>query len=163
MVEFRVATNKDVDLLTKLSQEIWNLHYINILSKEQIDYMLEKMYTSDIINEEINKGIIWKIVYYNNEPIGYFSYSMINEKQCKLHKIYILPTFHGKGFGKSCITDVFEYTKNKNANEVILYVNRFNEKAIKSYSKYGFKILKEEDTKFGDFVLNDYVMKKELN
>jgi len=152
----------DIDSLQKLSQEIWNLHFPGIISNDQINYMLEEMYNTETIKKELINGIIWKIFYLNNDPIGYISYSMMEKNKCKLHKLYIHPDFHGKGLGKLGLDDVKNYAIKNNAIEILLNVHRDNIKAIKSYIKYGYKKVKKLDTVFGGFLLNDFLMKYEI-
>ena len=159
MVELKPVEKKDIVLLRKLADEIWRLHFPGIISNEQIDYMLEKMYSMEQIEKELNQGIIWKIIIHNDKPVGYISYSMINEYQCRLNKIYVHPDLQDKGIGRISINDAINYAKDKKAMEIILNVNRNNEKAIKAYGKYGFIIIKEEDVDFDNkFILNDYIM-----
>jgi ribosomal protein S18 acetylase RimI-like enzyme len=159
MVELKVAESKDIDLIIKLSDKIWRKHFPGIISDEQIDYMLGKMYSHQQIEKEMNEGVIWKIIYFSDKPAGYISYSMLNEYQCKLHKIYLLPSLQRKGIGRISLNDVMDYAKDKKAMEIILNVNRNNLTAIKAYEKYGFMKIKEEDVDFDKkFILNDYVM-----
>lgn len=155
----RLAGENDIPLLQKLAREIWVRHYTGIISSDQIDFMLEKMYNSETISSEIKHGIQWKIVEKEKEPIGFYSFSMFKPTQCKLYKIYLKIEFHGLGIGKICLTDVVAYAKTQKAREVILYVNRNNEKGLRAYKAYGFTILKEVDTDFGNgYILNDYKM-----
>lgn len=154
----RPACENDIPLLQQLAREIWVKHYTGIISSDQINFMLDKMYNAGTIGAELKKGILWKIVEKEKEPVGFYSFSMINQTQCKLYKIYIKPEFHGLGIGKACLKDVEAYARAQQAREVILYVNRNNHKGLRAYKAYGFKILKEVDTDFGNFVLNDYKM-----
>jgi len=159
MVELKKAESKDIKLIAKLADKIWHLHFPGIISDEQIEFMLGKMYTQEIIEKELNNGVIWKIIYYNDKPVGFISYSMINEYQCKVYKIYVLPKHQRKGIGRISINDAIDYAKEGKAMELILNVNRNNTKAIEAYKKYGFSIIREEDTEFYDkFILNDYLM-----
>lgn len=161
-INLKLATVNDINIIQKLAHEIWNLHFPGIISLAQINYMLGEMYNTEVIKKELNNRVIWKIFYSNNDPIGYISYSMIEKYKCKLHKIYVYPDFHGKGLGKLGLDDVKNYAVKNNAKEIVLNVHRDNVKAIKSYTKYGFKIAKQLDTVFGDFELNDFLMKYEL-
>ena len=158
MILLRSAEENDIPLLQKLARKIWVRHYTGIISSDQIDFMLEKMYNAETISSEIKHGIQWKIVEKEKEPIGFYSFSMVNPTHCKLYKLYLKIEFHGRGIGKTCLNDVVAYAKTQKASDVILYVNRNNEKGMRAYKAYGFKILKEVDTDFGGFVLNDYKM-----
>ena len=55
MTEFvKVDSNDKIKQLAGLAKEIWNEHYIKILSQEQIDYMLEKFQSENAIKEQIS-------------------------------------------------------------------------------------------------------------
>ncbi|MFA6292403.1 MAG: GNAT family N-acetyltransferase [Victivallales bacterium] len=159
MTVLRSADETDIPLLQNLAREIWVKHYTGIISSDQIDFMLGKMYNAETIGSELKQGIQWKIVEKGKEPIGFYSFSMIKPTQCKLYKIYLKVEFHGLGIGKTCLNDVVAYAKSQKAGEVILYVNRNNLKGFRAYKAYGFTVQKEVDTDFGNgYVLNDYKM-----
>jgi ribosomal protein S18 acetylase RimI-like enzyme len=159
MILLRPAAENDIPLLQELAREIWVKHYTGIISSDQINFMLEKMYNTETICAELKSGIQWKIVEKENELVGFYSFSMFNQDQCKLYKIYLKIEFHGLGISKICLNDVVAYAKTQKARELILYVNRNNEKGLRAYKAYGFTILKEVDTDFGNgYVLNDYKM-----
>ena len=159
MTVLRLACESDIPILQQLAREIWVKHYTGIISAEQIDFMLGKMYNAETISSELKNGIQWKIVDEEKEPIGFYSFSMVNPTHCKLYKIYLKIEFHGRGIGKTCLNDVVAYAKTQKARDVILYVNRNNEKGLRAYKAYGFTIMKEVDTDFGNgYVLNDYKM-----
>lgn len=161
-ISLKKASVNDINIIQKLSYEIWNLHFPGIISNDQINFMLGEMYNTETIKKELNNGVIWKIFYNNNDPIGYISYSIIDKNKCKLHKLYIHPDFHGNGLGKLGLDDVKNYAIKNKTNEIVLNVHRDNVKAIKSYTKYGYKIVKQLDTVFGGFELNDFLMKYDL-
>ncbi|MBN1524733.1 MAG: GNAT family N-acetyltransferase [Spirochaetales bacterium] len=156
--EFRPATAKDTDLLLNLATTIWNLHFPGIISQKQINYMLNEMYTAPAIKREIAAGVKWQIIYYNEQPAGYFSYSMMCADICKLHKIYVHPSYHGMGIGRKAFSMVREYARENRAKKIVLNVHRNNKKAIFAYMRFGFKIENEENTCFGPFMLNDFQM-----
>jgi len=162
MLELKNASEKDAELLQVLSRKVWELNFPGIISQNQIDYMLDKLYDEEIIKEELKASVVWKILYYKNEPIGFYSYSKINEKRCKLHKICIHPDFQRKGYGEFLVRDVISSVKAMQIKEILVNVNRYNTKAINAYTKYGFVIYDKEDMPFGDFLLNDYIMKMKL-
>ena len=44
-LKFRKAEKSDVQLIAQLADSIWRKHYITIITMEQIDYMLDLMYS----------------------------------------------------------------------------------------------------------------------
>ena len=45
MCTFKKATAEDIPLIRELAEKSWNSAYKNILSKEQIFYMLQEIYS----------------------------------------------------------------------------------------------------------------------
>ena len=53
-VQFRPATAADIPLLQSLASEIWRASYVEMISPEQMDYMLERMYAAYFDPEQKN-------------------------------------------------------------------------------------------------------------
>jgi ribosomal protein S18 acetylase RimI-like enzyme len=153
----------DLEALRKISREIWFTHYPTIISNEQIEYMLTKMYGAGVIENEIyNQGIFYDKVLHNSELVGYLSYGaemMDNISYLKLHKCYLLPSLHGFGYGQKMLFHIYQKAQAMKLNKIILNVNKRNEKGIKAYSRFGFRIIDSQVIDFGNgFVLHDYIM-----
>ncbi len=162
-MEILQATPNDIKILVELANSIWNEYYIKILSKEQIHYMLNLMYNEKQIAFELENDFTWLLFKENDIFIGYASYSILNNKKYKLHKLYISPKFHGKGFGTQAINYIFDDIKNKGGIKVSLNVNKNNTSSIKFYEKVGFKIVDDVVLDIGNgFVMDDYIMEKDL-
>lgn len=164
MVTILHATLKDIPTIRSLAEETWWPTYTPILSVEQIRYMLDAIYGEHELAKVIAKAIQTFIILHDEKgPQGFASYALRAEDQsiCKLHKLYVLPENHGKGYGKALIDEVRLRALNLNATALDLNVNRSNP-AIDFYKKNGFKIIKEEDVAIGPYWMNDYVMRLTL-
>jgi diamine N-acetyltransferase len=159
MPEIKIASAKDIPLIQQLTYAIWPQTYSSIISKAQIDYMLELMYSTAALQNQMEKdGCTFIIVYDNNEPVAFASYNQIKPQTWKLNKIYILPSQQGKGTGRFIINYIIDAIKPYNAKALQLQVNR-NNKAKDFYQKLGFTIIETVDFDIGnDYVMNDYVM-----
>ena len=69
------ADTSDVDLIYALANRIWKLHYPSIISNDQIDYMLDLIYSQDALKQQMLEGQQFLIAYCDQLPIGYISYS----------------------------------------------------------------------------------------
>ena len=49
----KVETLEQIEETARLANEIWNGHYISIISQEQIDYMVQKFQSAEVIAEQI--------------------------------------------------------------------------------------------------------------
>jgi diamine N-acetyltransferase len=164
MPTIRPATLADAELIVQMAHQTWWPAYRDILSTEQITYMLGAIYTSDKIAEQIDSGSQQYLILAEEEkPMAFAAYSPRTEDAgiYKLHKLYCLPAAQGKGYGKLLVDAVAEATKNAGCSVLDLNVNRHNP-AKSFYEKAGFAIAYEEDIPIGPYWMNDYVMRKQL-
>ena len=161
-MKIKGASIADIPLIRELTYKVWPQTYSAILSKEQIDYMLGMMYSEASLQEQMEKGHTFILVYDAEEPVGFASFSQTAPGIYKLHKIYVLPSQQGKGTGRYIIDELIKWIKPAGATALQLNVNRHN-KAKLFYEKFGFAVIQEEDIDIGNgYLMNDYVMEKKL-
>lgn len=157
------ADEKDIPLIRSLAQQIWPRTYAALISKKQIDYMMEMMYSEGALRKLLQNNNQFIIAYNSGIPVGFACFSEIEPAVYKLHKIYVLFSQQGKGTGKFMIEQVINDIKPKGAVALRLNVNRDNP-AKQFYEKMGFTVIASEDIDIGNgFFMNDYVMEKRLN
>lgn len=147
-----------VPVIKNLSNIIWPLTYSEIIPPQQVDYMMDLMYSTAALKKQIEKGNQFILAYSGDKPVAFASYSakQNNPGIYHLHKIYILPNQQGKGIGKELIA--FIKRDIAPASTLQLNVNRYN-KALQFYQKLGFRIIAEQDIDIGcGFYMNDYIM-----
>ena len=158
-----VATKEQLAIVKNLAYKIWPNAYETILSKAQLDYMLEMIYSIDSLEKQFDNGHIFLLIEDDQNFIGFASYELNcnNSNKTKLQKLYVLPEIQGKGIGKQVIDYIKEKVVLSNNLALFLNVNKFN-KAKDFYQKYGFQIIKEEVIDIGnDYIMDDYVMEIE--
>ena len=163
MLSVNKATTSDIPLIRQLTFAIWPQTYSAVISKAQIDYMLEQMYNPATLQKQMEEeGCTFIIVYDDKVPVAFASYNETEPQLWKLNKIYILPSQQGKGTGKFIINYIVGEIKTKQAKALQLQVNRQN-KAKDFYERLGFKIIKTADFDIGNgYFMNDYVMELTL-
>lgn len=162
MIEIKPAKISDISVIHQLAHEIWWPTYKDVLSDEQITFMLDKMYAEDSLKQQFNDGNTFLILYANDAPKGFAAFSEIDvDKNYKLQKLYLHPDQQGKGAGKKLIEFVENEVKKRGGEILILNVNRGN-KARFFYEKIGYQIIQEIDIPYFQFIMNDYVMSKSL-
>lgn len=164
MYQIRTATIADIPLIQQLTDEIWRPTYKDLMTPEQLEYMIAMMYsTATLTSQMTEKQHQFLLLYDNQRPIGFASYSTTDEAGIyKLQKIYLHGDYQGKGVGRLLLEGVVERVKAANATTLELDVKRDN-KARFFYEKQGFTILKEQDTDIGNgYWMRDYVMRKPL-
>ena len=160
MIEIKPALLSDLPTIHHLAHEIWPSAYLEILGPEQLNYMLNKMYSLPSLENQFSVLKHSFILATENEiPVGFASYSPHeNEDSYHLNKIYVLPNQQGKNIGKQMLDYVISAIKKSGATSLQLNVNRHN-KALHFYQKQGFKIVRKEDIDIGSgYFMNDYVL-----
>ena len=151
--------------LAELAGVIWRQHYPGIISSAQIDYMLARMYALDVLKEEIRaKGIRFVRLLVDNELAGFASLGPgLAQGEMQLHKCYLLPKLHGRGYGSLLLRHCEREAVRVGARRLVLTVNKHNVNAIAAYQRNGFKKLDAVVVDIGGgFVMDDFVMAKEL-
>lgn len=163
MISIEKNTDNDFVIIREIANEVWPIAYGSILSKAQLDYMMEMMYSIDSLHLQLNiKNHHFILAKVNDVAVGFASYEFnIGEiKKTKIHKIYILSIHQGKGIGKYLIDYIENEAKNHNQEALLLNVNKYNI-ALDFYKKLGFCIDHEEVIDIGNgYVMDDYVMQK---
>lgn len=158
----RPASFLDIPYIHDIAYKTWPTTYGNLLGQEQVEYMLQKIYSANSLEEQIKNQHYFFLALKEYSPVGFASFSNVGSKVYKLQKIYVLPTEQKSGIGLALLTTVETVAKSKGATKLQLNVNRKNN-AKSFYEKQGFGVLKEEDIDIGNgFFMNDYIMEKEL-
>ena len=157
------ADETDVHTIATLAHATWPQTYGDILSDQQLSYMLDLYYSAHALREQLADGHTFLIAEISSEPVGFASFSHDHTVGAyKIHKLYVHPMMQGNGIGKKLIEKVLENIGLRNASSLRLNVNRNNPAKI-FYEKIGFSIVGEEDIAIGEgYFMNDYVMERKL-
>lgn len=161
MIEVKQVTN--IRDLAQLTSEIWHEYWVEILSPQQINYMVEKFQSEEAIIKQIaEENYTYFYIEQDNNIAGYIGLSK-KEDYLFLSKLYIKKDFRHQGIG----TQVFEFIKDfalkNNYKRIILTVNKYNSNTINAYNKWGFKEIDSVVTDIGNgFVMDDYIMEYTL-
>ena len=161
-----IVDSKDFETIRQIAFETWPVAYGKIITQEQLNYMLEKIYNiASLQQQQESLGHRFIVaIDENNNSIGFASFSTYENQNNhhRLHKLYVRPNQQQKGIGKLLLEAIYKEIK-KNGNGCIeLNVNRYNN-ALAFYQKLGYEILKEEDIDIGEgFYMNDYVLVKRV-
>ena len=160
MLSLTKINKTKLPIIIDLAYAIWPSTYGEILSSEQLNYMLANFYSVENLENQLDNGQIFELLLDDNNVVGFIAYEFncSNTSLLKIHKIYLLPETQGKGFGKFMIDEVINIAKSNNQKGVFLNVNKYN-KAQFFYQKLDFTITKEEVIDIGNnYIMDDYVM-----
>ena len=164
MSEIRKATKDDCPQIRQLAEQIFPATYKEIISQEQIDFMMDWMYSISNLNKQMDDGHIYFLAYRETAPVGYVSVEQQNKDLFHLQKIYVLGSEQGTGCGKFLFTEAVKYIKTVHPAPCTmeLNVNREN-RAIRFYEHMGMHKARQGDFSIGNgYFMNDYIMSMEL-
>lgn len=154
-----ITDDRMLATLAELANEIWHEFFPDLLSSEQIDYMVEKFQSFEAMKKQISdEGYRYFLVMYNNEPKGYFGVCKKADGSFFLSKLYLKKEMRGKGIASLMFKQVKRLAKEAGCELIWLTVNKGNAHAINVYKKFGMRIIREEQTDIGNgFIMDDYV------
>ena len=162
----RLLKRDELHLVRQVADVVWPLTFREILSPEQIVYMMEMMYAPEVMEREYSEGIRFHGVFDGEKAVGYFIWGACKEVHgaAKLHKCYLLTEYQGKGIGTRMLKEVKQLAAQAGFSILRLNVNRHNEKAMKAYFRNGFTCVEMVDNPIGNgFYMNDFVMEVHLH
>ena len=164
-ISIRLLGKDELKLVRKVADAVWPVTFKEILSPEQIAYMMEMMYAAEVMDREFDEGIKFYGVFDGKNVVGYLIWGHYDgaPQTAKLHKCYLLTAYQGKGIGSMMLKTAQSMAREAGYKHLRLNVNRQNAKAIKAYVRNGFKTIETVDNPIGNgFFMNDYVMESDL-
>ena len=124
MFTIQKATTNDIQLINEMAQIVFPATYQEILSKEQLDYMMDWMYSPKNLRKQIEEeGHIYYIAYKDGEAAGYVSIQPEGEHLFHLQKIYVLPRFQGCRLGKALFEQAVKAIKEIHPGPCEMHLN----------------------------------------
>ena len=160
LASIRPATPADFPAIRAVVHEVWPIAYREMITPEQISYMLSMMYSDESLLKQTQEEGCTFIVYEKERYVlGFASFSEIELALFKLHKLYVYTTSHGKGIGRALLDEVKRQLKDRGGKTIELQVNKKNI-AQQFYLKQGFTINRELVLDIGEgFVMDDFIMR----
>lgn len=170
-MEIRRATVADIGDIQAMAEVVFRTTYARILSAEQLDYMMDWMYSTESLAEQITaQGKDFFIAIDGAEGIGYVSIEeediMADGRQlAHLQKIYVMPRKQATGVGRALFTFIRELLEERYPAgcRMELNVNRENP-AVRFYERMGMRRDRQGDFPIGNgYCMNDYIYALDLN
>lgn len=163
-LKIELAKLEDLSIVQQLAKDIWPSTFGDILSTEQIDYMLDWMYSISKLESQFLSGHEFYLVKLEDKYVGFagVEFGFPTNKSLRIHKIYLSPHIQGRGIGRKFILFIEQLASQKGLIQLHLNVNRFNT-AVDFYKYIGFSVIKTEDNEIGQgYLMEDFVMVKEI-
>lgn len=145
-LQLKAIYNTDCESLFRLMKEIYPPAYQHFW-KDAGDWYVNTQYSKENILKELSEANAdYYFIIFNDEVVGNFRIiwdeklaNLSEEKQVKLHRIYLHQKTQGKGLGKKLLFWLEEKAKEKNYR--IIWLDAMNEQpqAFQFYKKQGYK------------------------
>ena len=165
-VVIKRAGQWDLQVIHNMAEVVFRETYKTILSPDQMEYMMDWMYSLANLEKQVSQGHTYYIAWVGQEPQGYLSV----RKDCvesdgtevwHLEKIYVMPSAQGTGLGGKLLDTAKQHVRDNKSTQIArieLNVNR-NNPAVGFYKHQGLKILRQGDFPIGNgYYMNDYIM-----
>lgn len=160
MNEIQQLSKPDMYIVHDLAHRIWPDTYGNIISKSQLEYMLDWMYDIHTLEKKVETGILYYSIKHEGVTCGFIGMepNFPDAGFLRIHNLYVLPGMQGKGLGRDLINQAIDVAFDLDLHTLHLNVNRYN-KAKEFYEHVGFKQIGEEDIEIGKgYLMEDYIM-----
>lgn len=159
------ANSSHLEEIKDLAYIIWHEHYPNIISREQINYMLQLDYNVPKLQDDLESGVFLDRLLVDDQLQGFAAYGKNHlAGQAKLHKLYLNTSYHGKGLGSAFLHHIESVCRTSGYKNIVLQVNKTNKMAIRSYLRNGYHKQQEVVVDIGQgFVMDDFLMAKNLS
>ena len=145
-VQLQPILTKDVLVLQGLMRNIYPAAYSYFWEDDGAFYINNQYSELHILKELSQENAAYYFVLFNNEIIGNFRVvwgeklsGLSQEKQVKLHRLYLHPNCQNKGVGKSIVSWLEEEASFKNYQIIWLDAMDKQEQAFQFYKKRGYK------------------------
>lgn len=155
----KVNSGKLAQQVENLANEIWREHYSNILDPGQIEYMLNKFQTQEVI---LAGDTDYYLMMNGEIPVGYFGIRA-EQNSLFLSKLYLKREYRGRGLAHRALEYIEELSSKQGLKKIWLTVNIHNASSIAAYEKMGFSIARNQKADIGNgYVMDDHIMEKEV-
>ena len=153
-----ISTDAQCAELKKLATRISREHFAPITGVEQVDYMMDKFLSPEVVMSEIERdNYVFQFVLCEGIRVGYLA-AVNKGEETFLSKLYLDKVFRGRGIASLMLDRVKEIAKG--SKSIYLTVNKGNADTIAIYKKWGFVIENSAVTDIGGgFVMDDYIMR----
>ena len=153
-----------LEIVRRIADDVWPKTFREILSPEQIVYMMKMMYAPEVMEKELVSGIHFRAAFVEGTAAGYTSWAPYAiPGTAKLHKVYLLQEFQGRGIGSAMLADAAEQARKAGFTRLRLNVNKHNARARRAYFRNGFIDVEAVKIDIGHgFFMDDFVMEKVL-
>jgi len=155
-----VKSEEQIRQTVDLAFHIWNQHYPAIIGQNQVDYMLDRFQSFQVVQEQIRQGYRYYLIQSAGSIAGYAALVARPDRQSlQISKLYLLADWRGQGLARYVVATALKQARGQGFDRLYLTVNKYNHASIAAYQKTGFAITGEIVADIGNgFVMDDFEM-----
>ncbi len=163
---FRKATIADTSTIVQIGAKTFKAAFGSYHTTEDMEQYLEANFNNEIIQSLIEQDTFNFMLGYERDKV--FGYAMLREgippdcvsglNPIELVRFYIIQDVIGLGYGSELMRACMKEARAIGHKSIWLDVWEKNERAIRFYEKWGFRIVGNAQYTIGNDVTNDYIM-----
>ena len=161
-----VKTAADQEELASLASQIWNEYWPALIGQDQTNYMVEQFQSLPAIQRDMAQHAYeyWFVMDEDGQTCGYTGGHVEPEtNRFFISKIYLKSSCRGRHLAADVISFYVGLCRERGLAAMYLTVNKHNELGIRCYRGRGFAVIDAVETSIGGgFVMDDYIMEKEV-
>lgn len=159
----KAETDEHLRKIAALADVIWHEHFIPIIGKDQVEYMLSRFQSYTALKEQVLNGYEYYRLLDDEKLCGYMSIRPDQDGRLFLSKLYIAKEYRGRHLA----TFLFEFLKRscqkRNCSAIWLTCNKYNDNSLNVYRHLGFQTIDAQKNDIGNgFFMDDYIMEYRL-
>lgn len=161
----RCESESEIKELAQLAAIIWNEYFVDIISKEQIAYMIEKFQSYPALKKAMQEDhYTYFLAYEQGQLIGYCGVKPEVDGRLFLSKLYLHKDSRGKGLSSSLMKEALHFAQESNMHAIYLTCNKYNTHSLDVYRRKGFYEIDAVTTDIGQgYIMDDYILQLDLN
>ncbi len=157
-----ITETTDIAQIQTLADQCYMEAYKEIHTVEQNRFSFQEMYSTQSLRRQLaEQGSHFFVVSEDGIDQGYMALCQASDDVWMLDKLYIVPTVHGKGYGRALVQHAIKLIEATTVGpwKLTLNVNRRNT-AVQFYQHLGFVIKESWDKEIADgrWVMDGYLM-----
>lgn len=150
--------------LSDLANTIWHEYFIDLISEDQINYMVEKFQSYEAIKKAMKEeDYTYFLAYEGDDLIGYCGVKP-DADRLFLSKLYLRKDKRGQGLSSILLNQAIAFAKEQHKKAMYLTCNKYNSHSLDVYHAKGFKDIDAVQTDIGrGFIMDDYILQLDFS
>ena len=163
--KYRQLSKSDFEQIYNVALEAWNHTYKDIFTPAYMKNYIDKFYSKETMQKQLplieKEEMFFEVAEENKNIIGFCNIEIKDTDKAELLRIYLKPSYIGKGIGKKLLLHGEEFLISKNIKKLYCYAHKENKLGRQFYLKKCYEITSEEPNELFNNEC-DYLFEKEL-